>query len=593
MLLVLNSKKFNQRGGLEVRSYILKHKLLALCSLLLVIGMAIIEAYQAILFKTIVDTATGTYNLSITTLIGYAILFLIAVFISEALSKTSNAALNAAVMKDYKQSIIDGFLNIDKQSKLTSSELISILNNDTKVIEESYLSSLISMSKDIFLFVISLVLLLRINVYLTIAILIFGWLPVLVPQLFTKRSQLLKGKYLENLERHVNQIKEIAQGFEVIKGFNIEKKFSNRFSKVNAETEHSKFKSESFMGFQGALSLLSGFSMFFINLLIASYFVMQGDITVGSMIAAVQLMNYIVNPLISISKYITRMKSVSKTVANIEEKILNNKSKYSQGTNTLTFDDRIEIKGLTYSYDNRDQVICNIDYVFEKGKKYAIVGESGCGKTTLLKILMHQIKDYQGDVTIDGVSISTFDPHSYYKKVTLIQQTVFMFKETLKNNICLFNDFTDEKLNQAVNQAGLTKTIQFHQAGLETLVGEGNVELSGGELKRVSIARGLIRDAEILLVDEATSALDKITACEIEKTLMQLDATIIAITHEMDESVLSHYDEVLVMKDGKIVESGNLQKLLKDKGYFYALYHRKISNSEMVTSFAIGAPSFT
>ncbi|MDW2003725.1 ABC transporter transmembrane domain-containing protein, partial [Vibrio sp. 2304] len=179
-----------------MKKYILNHKFLLSLSLIFVIVISIVEAYQAILFKTIVDTAAGTYSYEISTLILFSILFLAAVFLSETLSKASNAALNAAVMRDYKQSIIKSFLSIDTQSKLSSSELISILNNDIKVIEDNYLNSIINIAKDIFLFIISLYLLLRINIYLTLSIFIFGWLPVVIPQLSNKRNQALKGKYL-------------------------------------------------------------------------------------------------------------------------------------------------------------------------------------------------------------------------------------------------------------------------------------------------------------------------------------------------------------------------------------------------------------
>ncbi|WP_350344336.1 ABC transporter ATP-binding protein [Proteinivorax tanatarense] len=574
-----------------MKKYIQNHKLLLTSSVILVIFISITEAFQAILFQTIVDTATRNYNLGISTLAMYTIIFLIAVFVFESLSKISNAALNTSVMKDYKYSIINSFLSADNKSKLTSSELISIMNNDVKVIEDSYLNNLINIAKDLFLFVISLFLLFRINIYLTLSILVFGWVPIIVPQLFTKKNQFLKGKHLENLEKSVNKIKEIAQGFEVIKGFNIEKKIASIFSTINKEAEQAKFKSDAFKGVLGAISIVSGFLMFFVNVLIATYFVIQGDITIGQMMAAIQLMNYIVNPLISLSRYFTEIKSVSKVISNIQDKILNNNSISSLGKNEFSFNNNIEIKGLTYSYDNRDEVISNINYEFEKGKKYAIVGESGCGKTTFLKILMNQINDYQGEINIDDIEIKEIDPKSYYKKVTLVQQNVFMFKDTLKNNICLYNECTDEELSKAIRQSGLAKTIRLHEAGVETLVGEGKVELSGGELKRVAIARALIKDADIILVDEATSALDKITAHEIEKTLINLDSTMIAITHQMDETTLSKYDEILAMKDGKIVERGNLKELLDNKGHFYNIYNKKINDLKDEIDFALENPN--
>lgn len=555
-----------------MKKHILNHKFLLFLSITAVIIISLVEAYQAILFQTVIDTATGTLQLEFSNLFLYVMLFLLAVFISETFSKTSNAALNASVMKDYKQSIINSFLGNNNQSRLTSSELISILDNDVKIIENNYLNSLISMTKDIFLFIISLFLLFRINVTLTLSILVLGWIPVVVPQLFTKKNQLLKERYLGKVEVFVNQVKEIAQGFEVIKGFNIENKILNKFSNINEEAEQSKFKSDAFTGFQGAISISSGFLMFFINLLVAAYFVIQGDITLGQMIAAVQLMNYIVNPLISISKYLTNIRSVTRIISTINEKVLDNKGESSQETKEFTFDKNLRIDGLSYSYNNRDKVISNINYIFEKGKKYAIVGESGCGKSTLLKILMKQINDYQGQISIDDINIKSFDAKSYYSKVALIHQNVFVFKDTFKNNICLYNEFSDEKIKNTIIQSGLTKTMNIHNAGLDTLVGEGHVELSGGELNRLSIARALIKDVEILLVDEATSALDKVMAYDIEKTILGLDSTIIAITHRIDDNILKNYDEILVMKDGEIVESGKLQKLITNKGYFYDMY---------------------
>lgn len=556
-----------------MKKYFLNHKLLILINIVLIIGISVLEALQAILFKIIVDTVTGALNYKIVTLAIFSITFLLLVFLFETSSKASGAALNKAVMIDYKQSIIESFIDSDSQKRLTSSELISVLNNDIKVIEDSYLKSLTSIFKEVFLFIVSLFLLLRINVYLALVIIAFGWIPVALPQLFIKKNQEFKGRYLENLEKFVNRIKEIAQGFEVIKGFNIEEKITAVTLKDNNDAENSKFKSDAFDGFQGAISIVSGFAIFFINLLVAGYFVISKNITVGSMIAAVQLMNYIVNPLMSISNYVTKVKSVEKIRDKIQEKLIDNSIKDAmQGNKEFELTSIINIEGLTYSYDGQKNVISNISMKLEKGKKYAIVGESGCGKTTLFKILMNQICDYQGEIYFDGKNISSFNPKSYYKKVTPIQQKVFMFKDTLKNNICLYSDCTEEQLNKAVKQSGLIKTISMHQGGINTIIGEGGAELSGGELKRVAIARALIRQAEVLLVDEATSSLDKVMASEIENTLINLDATVISITHQLDENILSKYDEIFVIKDGKIIESGNFEKLIKNKGYFYYMF---------------------
>ncbi|MDP9751564.1 ABC-type multidrug transport system fused ATPase/permease subunit, partial [Thermoanaerobacter pentosaceus] len=169
------------------------------------------------------------------------------------MSKAASAAFNKKVLIDYKQSIIESFIN-SRRRKITSSELISLLSNDVRMIENNYLTSLISIMENILLFVVSLYLILRINVYLTIVIFIFGWVPVIVPQFFTKINQELKGQYLKKLERFTTRIKEMAQGFEVIKAFNIENKILNMALKDNKDAEMAGYKSDAFQGFQGALS---------------------------------------------------------------------------------------------------------------------------------------------------------------------------------------------------------------------------------------------------------------------------------------------------------------------------------------------------
>ncbi|SHF08368.1 ATP-binding cassette, subfamily C [Thermoanaerobacter uzonensis DSM 18761] len=563
-----------------IKKYILKYKFLILVNVILIIFVSALKALQAILFKIIVDTSVGNLNYSISTLIWYSVGFLIAVFTAETLSKAASSAFNKKVLIDYKQSIIESFIN-SRRRKITSSGLISLLSNDVRMIESNYLTSLINIMEDVLLFIVSLYLILRINVYLTIVIFIFGWVPVIVPQLFTKINQELKGQYLKKLERFTNRIKEMAQGFEVIKAFNIENKILNMTSKDNKDAEMAGYKSDAFQGFQGALSIVSGFAMFFVNILVATYLVLRGYITVGSMIAAVQLMNYIVNPLISASVYGTKIKSVEKIADKIQKEIIDvSKEEVSQGDKPFEFKNSIEIKNLTFSYDGKRNALSNINIKLDKGKKYTLVGESGCGKTTLLRVLLNHITDYEGQVLIDGVDIREFDPASYYRKVSIIQQNVFMFSDTLKNNICLYSECSEEEINEALRQSGLVHVVEKLPKGLDTIVGEGEVELSGGERQRIAIARALIKKAEILLIDEATAALDKVTASDIERILINLDATVLAVTHKLDPEILKRYDEIFVMRDGEIIERGTLDELLNKRGYLYYMYNYGIDEKE-------------
>ncbi|MCI6693835.1 MAG: ABC transporter ATP-binding protein/permease [Clostridium sp.] len=555
--------------------FILRHKLLLGINILFIIAISITEALQAILFQTVVDTVTGNLKYTISSLTIMSILFLLSVFFLETGSKVSAAALNKKVILDYKENMVKGFLTSSFKKKISNSEFISLINNDVKLIEENYIKSFICIAKDILLFVMSLFLLLRINIYLTIVIVLIGWLPIFIPLLLNKKNQRLKETYSKNLEIFLEKIREVSQGFEVIKSFNIEHKITNLIYADNTNLENAKFKSSSFEGMLGATSIVTGFTMFFINLLISGYFVLKGDITIGSMIAAVQLMNYIVNPLVSISQYTTRIKSVSKLIYKIEEKLLNKINtidNHNLITEPINFEKSITIENLSYSYDNVRETLTNINLKIEKGKKYALVGESGCGKTTLLKILLNEINDYTGKVTIDNIDIQQIHPKILYDNITFIHQKIFMFKDTIKNNICLYNNFSDEQINLSIKQAGLSKTIQKHTNGYNTLIGEDGISLSGGEVQRVAIARSLIKNSQILLVDEATSALDNLTARAIENSLINLNQTVLSITHQLDKDILNKYDEIIVMKDGKIIEIGTFNDLVNRKGYFYYMY---------------------
>ena len=181
---------------------------------------------------------------------------------------------------------------------------------------------------------------------------------------------------------------------------------------------------------------------------------------------------------------------------------------------------------------------------------------------------------------MDGLSIKDIGSEDYYKNVSLIQQQTFLFNDSLKNNICLYNDFGEEKFKSVLEDSGLNKIVEKHKEGADVLVGEGNVELSGGELNRVSIARALIKNSQLLLIDEATSSLDKKTSYDVESTLTNLDMTIIAITHKLDENILKRYDEILVMKNGQIVESGSFEELLEKERFFSQIYNLTLEEGE-------------
>lgn len=208
---------------------------------------------------------------------------------------------------------------------------------------------------------------------------------------------------------------------------------------------------------------------------------------------------------------------------------------------------------------------------FDAGKKYAIVGASGSGKSTLLNLLMASHGNYSGKICYDGHEVKKISSESLYDIVSMIQQNVFVFNASIRNNITMFREFPTAEVDRAIELSGLSTLIA--ERGEDYLCGENGSGLSGGEKQRISIARSLLKHASVLLADEATAALDAQTAHQVTDDILSLTGvTRIVVTHTLEQAALRRYDGILVLKNGRIAESGTFDALMARKGYFYALY---------------------
>ena len=199
------------------------------------------------------------------------------------------------------------------------------------------------------------------------------------------------------------------------------------------------------------------------------------------------------------------------------------------------------------------------------------MGASGSGKSTLLRLLMASDSAYQGEITFDGVEGRRLRSDSLYRLLSSVEQNVFLFDATIRDNITMFRPFPKEAVDSAIAQAGLTALLQ--ERGEDYRCGEQGSGLSGGEKQRISIARSLLRNASVLLADEVTAALDAETALHVTESILNLQGkTRIVVTHALDAGLLRRYDGILVMKGGRIVEWGTFDALMARKKYLYSLY---------------------
>ena len=212
----------------------------------------------------------------------------------------------------------------------------------------------------------------------------------------------------------------------------------------------------------------------------------------------------------------------------------------------------------------------DVSLTLEAGKAYAVVGASGSGKSTLLGLLDGTLSGYRGHIRMDGVELSDIRRKSLTDMISVIQQSVFVFNATIRENVTLFRNFPDEEVEQAMERARLKPVVQRRG---DVLCGENGKALSGGERQRISIARSLLKRASVLMADEATAALDAQTAHQVSADLLALaGVTRLVVTHALDESLLRQYDGIVTLKDGRVAEFGTFDELMAKKGYFYALY---------------------
>jgi ATP-binding cassette subfamily B protein len=244
----------------------------------------------------------------------------------------------------------------------------------------------------------------------------------------------------------------------------------------------------------------------------------------------------------------------------------------------------IEFNNVSFSYGDAKASVSNLCFVFNKGENVAFVGPSGAGKTTIIKLLLGLYKPVSGNILISNVDSKDVDYDYLRKNIGYVSQDTQLFAGTIKENLLFVcPDASDEKCLTALKQASATSILERGDSGLNTKIGEGGLKISGGERQRLSIARALLRDPEIIVFDEATSSLDSMTEKEITETIKNIskerpDLIVIMIAHRL--STIAHADKIFVLEKGKLSEQGDHEKLLSDKGLYYALWRQQDSSLE-------------
>ena len=456
-------------------------------------------------------------------------------------------------------------------SKEETALYVSALTNDCTSIENNYLAATFILIELLFCFLGALIMMLYYSPVMLVLAVALSFLPVAVSMTAGNRLTEQEKEISKKNERFVSIVNELLSGFPVIKSFRAETQASRLFSQRNEQAEEAKKNKRRTEQLISLLANDAGIIAQMGIFLAGAWLAISGKgVTAGVVIVFVQLMNYILNPISQVPLLWSNRKAAIALMEKLSDALSENVRE--EGREKLNgFSEKIEVKDLTYGYEPESPVLKDLDVQFDAGKSYAIVGGSGSGKSTLLNLLMGSSSNYQGEICIDGVSIKNIESESLYQLMTSVQQNVFVFNDTIRNNVTMFHEFPDKEVTLALERSGLSEFIEKH--GEEFVCGENGANLSGGERQRISIARALLRKSPILLVDEATAALDAATARAVSFSILNLvGMTRIVVTHRLEEAILRRYDKILVMKNGTICEQGNFDTLMQQKGQFYSLF---------------------
>lgn len=448
---------------------------------------------------------------------------------------------------------------------------LSALTNDAASIEADDLSQLLSVITKAVTFFGALAMMLWYSPLMTAIAAGVTVLPLI--------ASLLTGGQLQAAEKRVSDqnrdftaaLSDCLGGFSVVKTFRAEKEIFRLFAESNRALEQEKFsrrRLKALVGMIGATTeIIAQLGVF----LAGAYLALTGKgLTAGAVILFVNLMNFMIEPVAELPALLAARKAARGLIAKLAD-ALEQDEVQPDGVQIAPLMRQLRLEDVRFSYDGETEILRGVSAVFDAGKAYAIVGASGSGKSTLLNLLTTPGMAYAGKILLDGTELRTVSPESLYETVSVIQQNVFVFNASIRDNVTMFRSFPPEELAQAVRRAQLEALLA--ERGEDYLCGENGSGLSGGEKQRISIARSLLKHASVLLADEATAALDAQTAHQVTDDILSLSGvTRIVVTHTLEQAALRRYDGILVLKDGRIAESGSFDDLMAQKGYFYALY---------------------
>ena len=526
------------------------------------------------IIQQLMDTAAGKSGaLSFRTLLLISAGFVLLCAGLSLLNYASQPRFLERAMRQYKDFAFKKLIgkSISSFRDESAAGYLSALTNDAASIETNYLAQMLAMITKAVTFIGALLLMCRYSLLMTAIAAGLTVLPLIASLLTGNRLQAVESRVSERNGEFTAALSDCLAGFTVVKNFKAEREIFHLFAQSNKALEHEKFTGRRIKTLVGMIGAVTGIFAQLGVFIAGVYLSMKGgSMTPGAVVLFVNLMNFIISPIAELPGLLACRKAALGLVYKLAAALERSSSR--EGSETLNrLEHGIRLENVSFAYEPGKTVLHGINAEFEAGRAYALVGGSGSGKSTLLNLLMAAETNYSGHILADGIELSDISTESLYGTMAAIQQNVFVFNASIKDNVSMFRDFPKTEMDEAIARAHLGALIR--ERGEDYLCGENGSGLSGGEKQRISIARSLLKKSSVLLADEVTAALDAQTAHRVSNDILDLQGiTRIVVTHTLEESLLRRYDKIFVLRGGRIEEAGSFADLMANKGYFYALF---------------------
>ena len=553
-----------------MRRYFKEHKLLVTATLLWCIITALIVAGVALILQRVLDLALGGNGDQFVQTLGFAVVYFAAMGLSIYLSTLFGFKVTFRVLKSMRRAVFAGVMrkNMEEFHAVNTADYLSALNNDMKIIEENYLNNIFDVFYNAVLFVASLAVMLYFDVFVTLAVILAALLMMIVPSLIGAALQKRQIVQSEKMSAFMARLKDFFSGFEIIRTYRMGPFAKKDFGNQNDELFTAQYRVGKLMAVVAGLTATLAILVQVTAIFLSAYFIITGRITAGVLLGLVQASGMLVSPVGTLIGMLPLIQGAKPIIERIN-RFADHEPSGFVGTQAPTFKTGISVSNLHFGYTEEDTTLQDISVVFEGGKKYAIIGGSGCGKSTLVKLLTGYYSKYEGEIAYDGLDLHQLDMEKLGELSATIHQNIYLFDETIRDNICLHRNYSEDELRRALAISGADLFLGVGGKDLSDPVGENGANLSGGQRQRIAVARALILNKPLLILDEGTSSLDLQTAYDIESRLLKEDElTLITITHALNPELLQAYDCVIFMRDGTIAEMGTYPELIQKNGMF-------------------------